>query len=218
RRTLRVAFDRVPGNDAVEIRYLMDPALFVLSGARPGFEELLLDEHAVQGLEHSLINRRRPEWALLPLTLTGLLGAVMSTQFRRVGREPRVQVMKHPFEPPTELPPAAVATLQDQSFNAGRMGQAFHATIMDLMRRGYGEFVPRSRGKVDIRLAPRKEVATLLPFEVEVLRYLQRSVGSVPDLVTHESLRAYSQRHAATFMAPWGKKRSEARRVANECS
>lgn len=206
RSTLRVTFDRIPGDDAVEIRYLMDPSLFGPRGSEPGFEELLIDEHEVQGLEHSLMNRRRPEWAMLPLTLMGLLGAGIASQFRRVGREPQVQVMKHPFEPPTDLPPAAVATIQDQGFNPGRMGQAFHATIMDLMRRGYGEFVPRSRNKVDIKLNPRKETASLLPFELQVLTYLRRATGSVPDLVTHESLRAYSQRHASTFMAPWGKK------------
>lgn len=206
RRVLSVTFDRIPGNDAVEIRYLMDPALFGPVGTEPGFEDLLIDEHEVQGLEHSLINRRKPEWAVLPLALIGLLGVGITSQFRRVGREPRVEAMKYPFEPPTDLPPAAVATIQDQGFQAGRMGPAFHATIMDLMRRGYGEFVPRSRSKVDIRLNPDQETASLLPFEKDVLTYLYRAGSKVPGLVTHESLRKYSQSHAATFMQSWGKR------------
>ena len=206
RRTLTVAFQRVPDGDAVEIRYLMDPALFIERGTEPGFEELLIDEHEVQGVQHDLITRRRPEWSVIPLAILGALGLGVTRQFRRVGREPRVEVMRYPFEPPSDLPPAAVSTLQDQGYNAGRMGQAFHATIMDLMRRGYGEFVSRSRNKVDIKLFPNKDTTGLLPFELEVLTYLRRAAGASPDLLTHEKLRAYSQRHSSTFMLSWGKK------------
>ncbi len=205
RSSLTVQFDRIPGDDAVEIRYLMDPALFERRGTQPGFENLLLDEAEVQGLETSLMNRRRPEWALLPLALLGLVGVGITRQYRRVGREPDVQVMKYPFEPPADLPPAAVAHFQDQSFNAGRTGPAFHATIMDLMRRGYGEFQPRRRNKVDIKLDMSEPTAQLLPFELDVLRYLQRA-ASADGLVTHERLKSYSQSNASSFMAPWGRK------------
>src|SRR5690554_1056838 len=205
RSRLTVQFDRVPGDDAVEIRYLMDPALFEQRGTQPGFEDLLIDEHEVQNLEHSLMTRRRPEWALLPLLLMGVVGVGITSQYRRVGREPDVQVMKYPFEPPADLPPAAVAHFQDQGFNAGRTGPAFHATIMDLMRRGYGEFVPRRRNKVDIKLDMSEPTAQLLPFELDVLRYLQRA-ASADGLVTHERLKSYSQSNASSFMAPWGRK------------
>lgn len=206
RSVLTVQFDRIPATDGVEIRYLMDPALFGPSGTTPGFEKILIDEHKVQGLEHSLMNRRRPVWMVVPLALLGLIGTGITRQFRRVGREPRVEVMKHPFEPPSDLPPAAVATIQDQTFQTSRMGQAFHATIMDLMRRGYGEFVPRKRNKVDIQLNTGKETDSLLPFEKEVLDYLHRAVSKTPGLITHESLRAYSQSRASGFMRSWGPK------------
>ena len=205
RSRLTVQFDRVPGDDAVEIRYLMDPALFEQRGTQPGFEDLLIDEHEVQNLEHSLMTRRRPEWALLPLLLMGVVGVGITSQYRRVGREPDVQVMKYPFEPPADLPPAAVAHFQDQGFNAGRTGPAFHATIMDLMRRGYGEFVPRGRDKVDMKLNLNEPTAALLPFELEVLRYLQRA-ASDDGLLTHERLKTYSQTNASKFMVPWGHK------------
>lgn len=206
KRTLRVTFNRIPDGDGVEIRYLMDPALFLERGTEPGFEDILIDEHEVQGLHHNLLTRRRPEWSVIPLAILGLLGVGVTRQFRRVGREPRVEVMRYPFEPPSDLPPAAVSTLQDQGYNPGRMGPAFHATIMDLMRRGYGEFVSRSRNKVDIRLFPDKDTTELLPFELEVLTYLRRAAGASPNLLTHEKLRAYSQRHSSTFMVSWGKK------------
>jgi hypothetical protein len=41
---LSVEFDRVPTGDGVEIRYLMDPQLFGLTGDEPGLESLLRDQ------------------------------------------------------------------------------------------------------------------------------------------------------------------------------
>ena len=205
RDVLSVTFQHVPDGDGVEVRYLMDPALFLRQGTEPGFEELLLDEARVAGVQTWLATRRRPEWGAIPLALLGLMGAGIGRQYRKVGREPRTEVMKYPFEPPSDLPPAAVATIQDQSYGQGRMGPAFHATIMDLMRRGYGEFQPRSRYKVDIQLHNERPKEGLLPFEASVLEYLRRASDPVHHKVTHERLRKYSQSHATTFMPKWGK-------------
>src|SRR5690606_18524250 len=69
RSALSVAFDRVPSGDGVEIRYLMDPALFTLQGRTPGFERLLEDEARIAGVETGMQARRSPWWALVPLTL-----------------------------------------------------------------------------------------------------------------------------------------------------
>jgi hypothetical protein len=44
RSTLRVKFDVIPHGDGVEVRYLIDPALFSLSGSRLAMEELLRDQ------------------------------------------------------------------------------------------------------------------------------------------------------------------------------
>lgn len=205
RSTLRVAFDRVPGNDAVEIRYLMDPALFTPKSDEDGYEELLIDESKVAGVEQRLLARRSPWWSALPLSLIGLLGVGAFRQFNRVGREPHVESMKYPFEPPTDLPPAAVSTIVDQGFNSSKMGAAFHATIMDLVRRGYGEFVEHGR-KFDIRLFPDRPRDELLPFEADVLSYLHKAAGSSGDLLTFTELKRYSQSHASSFMSRWGKK------------
>lgn len=50
RSVLSVAFDRVPTGDGVEVRYLMDPALFSVTGTRPGLETLLREQARVSGL------------------------------------------------------------------------------------------------------------------------------------------------------------------------
>lgn len=220
RSTLTVRFDRVPDGDGVEIRYLMDPSLFEPLGTRPGFEELLVDETRVAGIQSLYALQRRTEWGLVPLAILGAMGAGIGTQYRRVGREPRVQVMKYPFEPPNFLHPAAVAMLLDQSYNAGRAGPAFHATIMDLMRKGYGEFRARGRDKVDIIINDHQPTGDLLPIEKNVLGYLKAAAntarrgeaGGLADglgpgqiKLSHETLKRYSQSHAATFMTRWGK-------------
>jgi hypothetical protein len=44
RSRLQVKFDRIPWGDGVEVRYLMDPASFSLSGSRPAMDELLRDQ------------------------------------------------------------------------------------------------------------------------------------------------------------------------------
>lgn len=204
RRTLNVAFDRVPNDDGVEIRWLMDPALFEVRGTQPGFEQLLRDEARIAGVESRLQLRRDPRLGLFPLALLGFMGLGVARQYRRVGREPRVETMKYQFEPPSELPPAAVTTLLSQRFSASSMGAAFHATIMDLMRRGYGEFVQRSRNKFDIQLNMSKSDDGLLPFEVSVLNYLKKAAGRPDGLVTHAKLKSYSTARAAGFMRTWG--------------
>lgn len=44
RSLLTVVFDVIPSGDGVEVRYLMDPALFVVEGTEPGLRRLLEDE------------------------------------------------------------------------------------------------------------------------------------------------------------------------------
>lgn len=214
RSTLTVAFDRVPVGDGVEIRYLMDPSLFTVRGARPGFEDLLRDQAEVSGLQEQERNRRalrgNPLWALLPLLgLTylafGILGA-----YRRVGREPEVQAMRYPFEPPRDVAPAVVPTVMSQFVAPSNMGPAWFATIMDLARRGHLAFEGEGR-HLSIRLQPHPDDDPLEAFEEAVLEYLRtaatsgRSARRDPNSVTIAELRSYGQRHAQRFLARFGK-------------
>ena len=78
---------------------------------------------------------------------------------------PTVQAMRYPFEPPADRPPAAVPYFATRF--AGSASPAFHATIMDLARRGYGVFDSKS-GKFNMQLLD-KDDRELLPFERDVL-------------------------------------------------
>lgn len=205
RSTLRVQFDRIPDGDGVEVRYLMDPALFVEKGARDGMEEFLRAEAKDAGLQTSLQVRRSLWLVVVPLGLFLLTGLGAFRAFRRHGREPRIETMKYPFEPPTGLPPAAVTAILSQSTPS--MGPAFHATIMDLMRRGYGEFATEGKKSTDfaIELDLEKPITPLLPFENDVLNYLKAAArpGAANRLSSFE-LKSYSQRNGATFVTKWG--------------
>ena len=213
RSTLSVAFDRVPSGDGVEIRYLMDPALFTISGVRPGFEALLRDQAEVSGLfareRFWRAVRGHPLWALIPLAGLAYLALGILGAYRRVGREPTVESMRYPFEPPRDVVPAAVATVMQQEIAASSMGPAWFATIMDLARRGHLAFQGEGRRLV-IALQPHPQDDPLEAFEHAVLEYLRKAATSGrsgrrdPDSVTINELRAYGQRHARTFLARFG--------------
>ncbi len=207
RSQLDVSFNRIPDGDGVEIRFLMDPALFEVKSTRPGMEEFLLDETRVAGVQTVMQVRRSPWWALIPLALFGITGSGAIGAYRRYGREPRMETMKYPFEPPSTLPPAAVTSILQQT--AANMGPAFHATIMDLMRRGFGEFdTSVNKGKdFAINLNPAADTGRLQPFELDVLNYLRAAAApGESDRLSSQELKTYSQRRASTFMAAWGPK------------
>ncbi len=295
RATLRVQFGRIPSGSGVEVRYLMDPALFTIRGDRPMMEDLLRDEAQVarvnvaespfvqvqgrletgadriviagsasdvdgiaevrwvvdgrrgvcsgttsfrcevdalpvgtslvdvvtedgagyQQVSRVLVQRlswfdrlrASPLWAVAVLALVGWYGRSVWRDYRRYGREPQGDGMKYPFEPPSDLPPAAVTTILDQSYQQGRMGAAFHATIMDLARRGFGAFEPKGRN-FQMRLNPQQSKLTLLPFEASVLGYLEAAAKTHrrgdPDFLEFRELKSYSERNASTFMRRWG--------------
>lgn len=295
RATLRVQFDFIPSGNGVEIRYLMDPALFTVEGTTPMFEQLLRDEAQIARVDVagspnlqvpnrvetaservtitgtasdpdgiaevrwvadgargscsgttsfrceigplpvgdtyvdvvaedgtgyqrvltvwvkrlSLFDRVRSSnaWALAAFAIVAWFARKVWSSYQRFGREPPSDGMKYPFEPPSDLPPAAVTTIVDQSYQQSRMGAAFHATIMDLARRGYGEFEPKGR-KFQMRLHPDKSKAGLLPFEASVLGYLEAAAKTHrrgdADFLEFRELKSYSERNASTFMRRWG--------------
>jgi len=196
RRELRVAFSSIPDGSGVEVRYLIDPALFTLRGTEPGLEELLRDEARIAGLDAA---RRNPWLGVLGLPLVlGLLGGIVRA-YRRRGAAP--QAMRYPFEPPADRPPAAAALLASRL--SPSLGNAFHATIMDLARRGYGAFDGRGR-EFNMHLDVGRDTSDLLPFERSVLDFLKQAAqGEDSDYLDFRELKRYSEKHLAKFMAAW---------------
>ncbi len=214
RSTLRVSFERVPVGDGVEIRYLMDPSLFTLRGERAGFEELLRDQTRVSGLQERQRSRQllrsHPAWAILPgaglvYLLLGIVGA-----YRRVGREPKVDVMRYPFEPPRDIPPAPVTTLLHQQSTSSSMGPAWFATIMDLARRGFLRFEGERRNLM-IHVEPQPPEEELEVFERSVLGYLESAASSGrsgqrdPNSVSITELTSYGRSNAQRFLSKFGR-------------
>jgi uncharacterized membrane protein len=214
RSVLDVSFRRIPPNDGVEIRYLMDPALFDERGDRAGLEGLLRDQlRIVRDDDRTRFwraLRSHPVWALLPAAgvaylVMGILGA-----YRRVGREPAVEAMRYPFEPPRDVVPAAVATVMQQDVPATSLGPAWFATIMDLARRGFLRFEGEGRRLV-IHLESEPSGDTLESFERAVLTYLGNAARSGrsgrrdPTSVTIAELSTYGQSNAQRFLASFGR-------------
>ena len=197
RQTLRVHYDSVPEDTGVEIRYFMPPQLFSVKGNEPGLERLLRDETRVAKLDKA---KRNPFWGAL--ALIPVIG--LSFGVTRAAREyrPTAPAMKYPFEPPADRPPATVPYFASRF--ATTPSPAFHATIMDLARRGYGVFDSKS-GKFNMQLLD-KDDSDLLPFEREVLNYLKRAAKSSkgdPDYLEFRELKRYSERHLSSFMSGW---------------
>ncbi len=212
RSVLTVTFERIPPGAGVEVDYLMDPDLFEPKGRFPGMEQALIEEARVAGISEGAAARaalrRSAWWALVPAAIVLFLLVGVVRAYVRHGREPDVQVMRYPFEPPSDLPPAAVVALLTQSFQPGLMGNAFMATIMDLARRGYGEFTSK-RGRFEMRLDLQRSTEGLQPFEADVLRYLKNAAMTYrrgdPSQLEFREMRSYSQRYASAFMQSWGK-------------
>ena len=212
RRVLTVAFDRIPRGDGAEIRYLMDPTLFAERGTRDGFEALLQYEARIAGVQQTqrLLEsvRGHPAWGLLPLAWMIWLARGIWGAYRRVGREPRTDGMKYPFEPPSDLPPAAVVPLLQQHTQSTTMGPAWFATIMDLARRGFARFEGEGR-RLAIVLDRGLDASGLEAFERQVLDYLG-AAAAVPrgrerdvDRVDLKGLEAYGTTHAQKFLTAW---------------
>ena len=197
RQLLRVHYDRVPEDRGVEIRYLMPPELFTVKGDRPGLERLLRDETRVAGLDKT---RRNPLWGVLALLPIAGLGAGIMRAARKYKLD--IPAMQYPFEPPADRPPAAVPYFASRF--AGSPSPAFHATIMDLARRGYGVFDSKG-GKFNMQLNDKND-SELLSFEREVLNYLKRAAKSSqgdPDYLEFRELKRYSEKNLSSFLSSW---------------
>lgn len=211
RQQLTVHYNEIPDDVGVEIRYFMPPALFTVKGQELGFDRLLQNEAEVANLEQLQAEaqarrertQRNPLWALPVLPILALLigGVVRGTQRRRDSEPP---AMQYPFEPPADRPPAAVSYFTSK-MSTSNSSPAFHATIMDLARRGYGAFDAQGK-KFNMRLSG-KDDSELLPFERDVLNYLKRAAASDsrsdPDYLDFKELKRYSESNLSSFLSSW---------------
>ncbi|HEX2294537.1 MAG TPA: hypothetical protein VHN37_04435, partial [Actinomycetota bacterium] len=111
-------------------------------------------------------------WLVAPALLLAFVpaGVVAAWVYRRHGREPGVGAgPRYVFEPPGDEPPALIAALV-ASKQARATGDAFTATLFDLIRRGYFSALPattvketwgglRSEDISDLVVSPRRRDA-----------------------------------------------------------
>ncbi len=211
RQRLSVRYEVVPEDTGAEVRYLMPPELFTVTGQEPGLENLLQDEARVAGLERLRAERRAerervqrlPWWAVpVPLVVLPLAWRTLRAAGRR--REQAGTAPHYRFEPPTDRPPAAVTWFASRVPGGGGSA-AFFATVMDLARRGYGTF--DGKGKTFNMHLTDKDAAELLPFERDVLAYLKLAAAGKgdPGYLEFTELKRYSERHFSGFLGVWSK-------------
>ncbi|HEY3247385.1 MAG TPA: DUF2207 domain-containing protein [bacterium] len=134
----------IPGTSFVEVRALLDPALFpqVPTSSRETHESLLADEkHQAERTlnEGSRVTRiflygLGGSGLLMVLLVAGLIGTYL-----RYGREPQV-TYQAPYEhdAPRQLPPAVVpAILSQGDVQTSAMSRGFAATLLEAARLGY---------------------------------------------------------------------------------
>ncbi|MEP0765185.1 MAG: DUF2207 domain-containing protein [Fimbriimonadia bacterium] len=139
----------IPEASFVELRVLLDPAIFVNAEVSSGqtYESLLEDErrnfeqvskdYAAMRLKERL---DKGLWVLAGLLFVAQMGA-LAWAYREHGREPRIAYdAVYEREPPREIPPAVVpAILPQVGYDKSAMGNAFAATLLEAARLGYLE-------------------------------------------------------------------------------
>jgi len=138
----RVAQDNIPETSFVELRVLLDPALFPSLAVQRGesHESLLQDERGIARKEWVLRNLLLFGFALAGLLMVGLILGFLWTYFR-YGREPEVNYTAiYEREPPSPLPPAVLPAIMTQAKVEKRdLPRAFAATLLEAARLGYLE-------------------------------------------------------------------------------
>lgn len=151
---------------------------------------------------------RRSPWLLLPGA--ALVGWLLNRLVRalREHRDPPSDGMMYPFEPPGDLPAAALPSLLSKPGVASN-SNGFAATVMDLARRGYVEFNGTGR-TFSMLVDMDAPVDGLLGFEDRAMRFLRGAAGysTVRDergwpQVTNRELKRHGQRQT-NFMTSWG--------------
>ncbi len=145
-RSAEVNVSAIPETSFVELRVLLDPALFPQATLRQGesHESLLADERRHGRAERLAAIALIAGLAAAGLLLAGLIAAY-AWVYTRYGREPAVAYEGiYEREPPRPLPPAVVPAIMTQS-SARREGLpwAFAATLVEAARLGYLEIEER---------------------------------------------------------------------------
>lgn len=130
----------IPETSFVEIRALLDPALFPSApvlGAQT-YESLLADERAQAESELRVSRIFTLALAAAGLLIAGLIAAYVVT-YLRYGKEPAVAYdAPYEREPPQPLPPAVVPAIMTQGrVRNTEMPKAFAATLLEAARLGY---------------------------------------------------------------------------------
>ncbi len=164
-----------------------------------------------------------PHWAVIAFVISFVR---MKRDRQRVRRGYDLPEPEYLFEPPDDLPPALVSALLYEFDSEARLGAAFPdlkkgfgATVMDLARRGYGEFrtsTDRSSGffglifgrpsvKFEMQLNLDKDRDELLPFERKVLGYLLSAArrNGDPSYLTFKELQSHSLYKWRKFYGDW---------------
>lgn len=219
-RSAEIRQSSIPETSFVEVRVLMDPALFPRAALRQGqsHESLLADErrHAEAGRRQMLIFIAGLAAALV--LLVGLVGAYIWT-YARYGREPAVAYEAiYEREPPRSIPPAVVPAILTQSgVRLSDLPRSFAATLLEAARLGYLEIEEREgRGLLGTGLFRDTDLVYRLTdkgrallgderpdlsgrqrqlekFEVDVLRAVFRQAGN-GDEVTSDQIEAWGKK------------------------
>jgi uncharacterized membrane protein len=140
----------IPSDSFVEVRALLDPALFAGAPLQAGnrYESFLEEERRFA--EEELRAARRRErmiriiglWivAETPIALSlclGFIGYLVIT-YHRYGREPKLPEIEYKREPPRDIPPAVVPAILTQSkAQPSEVIKGFSATVLEAARLGY---------------------------------------------------------------------------------
>ncbi len=132
----------IPRRSFVELRVLLDPALFVEARVRTGqtYETLLADERRIA----------RSEMRRVKVMTAAVVGAVAAIVlfigayiwlYVRYGREPRLSYdAVYEREPPRDIPPSVIPAILTQSkASVSEMPKGFAATLLECARLGYLE-------------------------------------------------------------------------------
>lgn len=140
----------IPSNSFVEVRAMLDPAIFASAPLQSGnrYEAFLEEERRFAEKElqaarqHEQISRLvslliQAEIPIVLLLGFGLVGYMLVT-YNRYGREPELPEIEYEREPPRDLPPAVVPAILTQSdAQPSEVVKGFSATVLEAARLGY---------------------------------------------------------------------------------
>jgi uncharacterized membrane protein len=218
----------VPTTSFVEVRVLLDPALFPSTPVRAGqtHESLLADERRHARRELRTGTRLLVGIGGAALLVAALIAGYVWT-YARYGREPAVPYDAiYEREPPRDLPPAVVpAILTQGGVRHGELPKAFAATLLEAARLGYLEIEEvqgrgllgtalfrdtdlvyrlTDRGRALLAGQPTSQgrQRPLQPFEVEVLRAVFERAGD-GTVATSDQIETWGRKvvgHRSNFL------------------